>query len=217
MNRTSHLSPERVSAYLDRELPLGERRRLDLHLQSCSECRRRLDGLRGTVGRLAALPRSAPPPALAERVRWGVIGERLEPERRRLFGARLASGWGGWVALGSALVLALAVGFAHDFATARSRSLALKPPREVVTVSEQGFLFQPRTTSMAAGRTFVWNEDLWVEEGVAAASPRRTVLASSPAGRHLLARYHDLGYLISGGGRVLLRDRRDTLELWSGG
>ncbi len=216
MNRTSHLTAELVSAYLDRELPLAERRRLDLHLQSCTACRQSVDHLRGTLGRLAALPRSNPPAALAERVRWGVLGERREPERRRSFGARLTSGWGGLAALGSALVLALGVGIAHDFATARDRALALKPPREVVTVSEQGFLFQPQTTSRAAGRTFVWNEDLWVEEGVKEASPRRTVLASSPAGKQLLARYHDLGYLIRGGGRVLLRDRRDTLELWSG-
>ncbi len=215
MNRTSHLSPERVSAYLDRELPVTERRRLDLHLQSCSDCRQRLDHLRGTLGRLAALPRSVPPAALAERVRWGVLGE-LQPERGRSFGARLSNGWGGLVALGSALLLVVGFGLARDFANARDHALALKPPREVVTVSEQGFLFQPQTTSKAAGRTFVWNESLWVEEGVKEASPRRTVLASSPAGKQLLARYHDLGYLISGGGRVLLRDRRDTLELWSG-
>jgi hypothetical protein len=117
----------------------------------------------------------------------------------------------------TAAVVLLVVGVARDFSSARDRALALRAPREVVSVTNQGFLFQPQTTSEVAGRTFVWNDDnLWVEEGIRERAPHRTVLASSPTGRSLLARYRDLGYLISGGERVLLRDRRDTLELVNG-
>jgi hypothetical protein len=217
MNRPFHVTSELASAYLDRELPLPERRRLDLHLQSCAACRAHLEGMRGTIARLAAVPRSAPPADLRGRVRWDVLAEAARPAPRLPFALRLGGGWGGLMTFATAAVMLLMVGIVSDFSGARERALALRPPQEVVSVSFQGFMWQPPTTSEVAGRTFVWNDDnLWVEEGIRERAPHRTVLASSPAGRNLLARYRDLGYLISGGDRVLLRDRRDTLELWNG-
>ncbi len=78
----------------------------------------------------------------------------------------------------------------------------------------------PQTTSQVAGRVFVWSgdDDLWVQRGVdpAAASQPRAVLARSPAGRALLARFADLGVLLADGSRVVLRDNSETLELWNG-
>ncbi|HEV7671637.1 MAG TPA: anti-sigma factor [Thermoanaerobaculia bacterium] len=218
MNRLSnHVTSELASAYLDRELPLPERRRLDLHFETCADCRARLDRLRGTVALLTKVARSAPPVDLRERVRWGVLAEAARPTPRRLFAFRLGGGWGGLMTFATAAVMLLVVGIAHDFSTERDRALALKAPRGVVSVTSPGFLFQPQTTSEVAGRRFVWNDDnLWVEEGIRERAPRRVVRASSPAGRRLLARYRDLGYLISGGERVLLREQRDTLELWNG-
>ena len=217
MNRPFHVTSELASAYLDRELPLPERRRLDLHVETCADCRARLDRLRGTVALLSQLPRSAPPVDLARWVHWDVLAEAARPAPRRSFASRFSGSWGGLMTFGTAAVMLLVFGVVRDFSSARDRALELKAPREVVSVSNQGFLFQPQTTSEVAGRTFVWNDDnLWVEEGIRERAPHRTVLASSPTGRRLLARYHDLGYLISGGERVLLRDRRDTLELWNG-
>ncbi len=218
MNRPSqHVSTEVASAYLDRELPLAERRRLDLHLESCPDCRARLGRLRVTVSRLAEIPRSAPPADLAQRVRLSVLAAGSPPAPRRSLFARLASGWGGLATLATAAVALIAVGLLRDFSAERAQALALKAPREVVSVTSQGYMFQPPTTSEVAGRTFVWNDDnLWVEEGIRERDPHRVVLASSPAGRRLLARFRDLGYLLSGGERVLLRDQRDTLELWNG-
>lgn len=217
MNRPFHVTSELASAYLDRELPLPERRRLDLHFETCADCRLRLDRLRGTVDLLARVRRSAPPAELAQRVRREVLAEAGRGAPRRSFLSRLASGWGGLATLATAVVMLLTVGVVRDFSSMRDRALALKAPREVVSVSSQGFMFQPQTTSEVAGRTFVWNDDnLWVEQGVRQQAPHRMVLASSPTGRRLLARYRDLGYLISDGERVLLRDQRDTLELWNG-
>ena len=65
MNRPFHLTSELASAYLDRELASPERRRLDLHLETCSDCRARLERLSGTVALLRSVPRSAPPVDLA--------------------------------------------------------------------------------------------------------------------------------------------------------
>lgn len=217
MNRPFHVTSELASAYIDRELPLPERRRLDLHLQSCADCRERLDRLHGTVALLASVPRSAPPVDLARWVHWDVLAEAVRPVPRRSFARYLTSGWGGLMTLATAAFMLLGIGLARDLSGERARALALRAPHEVVSVTNPGFLFQPQTTSEVAGRTFVWNDDnLWVEEGVRERAPHRMVLASSPAGKQLLARYRDLGYLISGGERVLLRDRRDTLELWNG-
>jgi hypothetical protein len=217
MNRPFHLTSELASAYLDRELASPERRRLDLHLETCSDCRARLERLRGTVALLAQVPRSAPPADLLERVHWDVLVEAVRPVPRRSFASRLSGSWGGLMTFATAAVMLLVVGVVRDFSSARDRALALKAPREVVSVTSPGFLFQPPTTSEVAGRTFVWNDDnLWVQEGIGERAPRRVVLASSPTGRRLLARYRDLGYLISGGERVLLREQRDTLELLNG-
>ncbi|HXU29591.1 MAG TPA: zf-HC2 domain-containing protein [Thermoanaerobaculia bacterium] len=218
MNRPFHLTSELASAYLDRELPLPERRRLDLHLETCAHCRARLERLRGTVALLRSVPRSAPPVDLARWVHWDVLAEAVRPAPRRSIFARLArSGWGGLATLATAAVMLFTVGVVRDLSLERDRALALRVPREVVSVTNQGFLFQPPTTSEAAGRKFVWNDDnLWVQEGVRERAPHRVVLASSPTGRRLLARYRDLSYLISGGERVLLREQRDTLELSNG-
>jgi hypothetical protein len=100
------------------------------------------------------------------------------------------------------------------------------------------------TTSNVAGRTFVrheeedvWNAfrygytgtmvddeltggkrdgELWVEEGLASYKPRAQIDASSAMGRALLARYSDLRVLLEDGSRVVLRYRRETLELRGG-
>ncbi len=215
--RSQHLTSELASAYLDRELALPDRQQLDFHLETCTDCQARLDRLRGTVALLSQVRRCVPPADLAQRVRLGVLAEEARNAPRRSLFSRLASGWGGLATLASAAVMLITVGVVRDVSLERDRALALTAPHEVVSVTFQDFLFQPPTTSEVAGRTFVWNDDnLWVEEGVRERAPHRVVLASSPAGKQLLARYRDLGYLIADGERVLLRDRRETLELWNG-
>jgi Putative zinc-finger len=43
----THLSPEALAGYLDRDLPDEEQRRVELHLASCMECREELAEVRG--------------------------------------------------------------------------------------------------------------------------------------------------------------------------
>jgi len=98
------------------------------------------------------------------------------------------------------------------------------------------------TTSAVAGRIFVRQEDedvwnafrysytgtvaddvsgkrdgVWVEEGLVGHKPEAQVDAASTVGRALLARYADLGVLLKDGSRVVLRYRRETLELRGSG
>lgn len=77
----------------------------------------------------------------------------------------------------------------------------------------------PQTTSQVAGRVFVLSDDVWVQRGLDAgdaSQPRSLVPAHSPAGRALLAKFSDLGVLLADGSRVVMRDNRETLELWNG-
>ena len=56
-------APGQMSAYIDRELTAGARRRMEHHLDRCGQCRSLLDGLRGMLDALSILP---PPPDTPE-------------------------------------------------------------------------------------------------------------------------------------------------------
>lgn len=55
-----HPEPEALSALLDGDVPAGERRVLDAHLESCGECRMIADALRATVADLHSFPAVEP-------------------------------------------------------------------------------------------------------------------------------------------------------------
>ena len=52
---------ERLSAYLDEELPAGERAEVSAHLVGCSECASRLSEMAALGERARELPQEAPP------------------------------------------------------------------------------------------------------------------------------------------------------------
>jgi anti-sigma factor RsiW len=62
----------RLSDYLDDDLPPGERRRVEAHVELCPECRRVLRTLRRTLEGLMSLRMTAPrevAPGVIERLR----------------------------------------------------------------------------------------------------------------------------------------------------
>jgi anti-sigma factor RsiW len=73
----AHVSPERLSAYLDDELEAGERRALQAHLAACESCAALYAALCHALELLASVPRLVPTEPIARRVR-----DRLELERR---------------------------------------------------------------------------------------------------------------------------------------
>src|SRR3982750_3655907 len=64
---------DRLSEYLDDELPPSERIALEAHLRSCRDCSTTLDELRDVVSRAASLPAPPPPPPPAD------LGPAVEP------------------------------------------------------------------------------------------------------------------------------------------
>src|SRR5688500_4598638 len=63
---------DRLSEYLDGDLPLSERRELEKHLESCFECHSVLAELREVVARGRTLPDAEPANDL-----WSGIAERI--------------------------------------------------------------------------------------------------------------------------------------------
>jgi len=61
---STHATTERLSAYLDRQLPTAESREVEDHLADCPVCRQRFAGMRNVVASLRHLERMAPPPTL---------------------------------------------------------------------------------------------------------------------------------------------------------
>jgi len=76
---------ERLSEYLDGELPVAERAALEAHLESCSDCRAILAGLRRVAARAHSMELQAPRhdlwPGIARRI--GATPARDTPAGRR--------------------------------------------------------------------------------------------------------------------------------------
>jgi hypothetical protein len=168
----------------------------------------------GTADAATALPR-LPRLRRWRRSWWQGAGEPAP--RRALLSAPLAAGLVLIVSL-----LAIEHGTAPGlgaFDPALPRTVRLNPQFRVSEVLGDAPVVMPQTTSEVAGRVFVYSDDVWVQRGLDASDvsePRARVPAGSPRGRALLARYGDLAVLIADGSRVVLRDRRATLELWNG-
>lgn len=65
----SHPKVEILSSYLDAELAPPTSRRLEVHLQECTDCRRRLWGLRRVAQRLGEMERMGAPEGLGDEIR----------------------------------------------------------------------------------------------------------------------------------------------------
>ena len=102
---------ERLSAYLDGELPASEREPLERHLAGCAECRRELNELREVRALLRALPVPALPRSFAL-PGGGAVPEPIAPRRNARSGragsliARTAQ-WTGGIAAAAGLILVL--------------------------------------------------------------------------------------------------------------
>lgn len=86
---------EELSAYVDDELDGTARLRIEQHLETCADCRARVDGLRETAHAVRALPMESPPRSFS-----------IPPQRRPSFR------WApvGWLGAAAAAVLVIVVG-----------------------------------------------------------------------------------------------------------
>jgi hypothetical protein len=213
MNR--HVTTEQLSAYLDRELGLAERRQIEAHLAACSACGTQLDSMRRVLNGLGSIRRTAPPPAIAQQIRSRIAAEAAAPAppfRRLLF---LVSGLSRRQSLQTSLAMALTLVVCVSLVGHGMGIGEAKPQEEVfvVDVSPETPLSLPQTKSTVAGRDFVLTEVGWVQEGLEGKQPASLVDIHSPEGQALLTQYSDLGFLLADGSPVVLRYNLETVEL----
>lgn len=220
MNR--HISAEQLSAYIDSELGFVEMLEIESHCGDCRQCAARLAALHHVVNGLSRIERAAPPPYLEERIRreahaqsrWQMVVRWLKALLALPTGATLRTALASGLGVGLSLLL---VGYGMRVQPLGQAGKPAAPPaaREVVTVeaSDEAPTPYPQTTSEVAGREFVWTGQTWVQRGLEGETPSAHVDTLSPVGRALLAKYEDLGFLLSDGSKVVLRYKLETVEL----
>jgi anti-sigma factor (TIGR02949 family) len=171
------------------ELPAGERRAIEAHLEACPTCARRLELEDALLGALRqGLAREAAPPELRWRVQAALRREPVpwKPERRWLLGP-----WG--AALAASLALAALLGLVlRDLSPAPTRSAAVEPVRrEVVVVDRdcalEGASFQAQRHCPAGRHLNALQVDAqrYWNPGLDSAAGRRLALDPALRGRRL--------------------------------
>lgn len=164
-----HLTVDELSAYLDEELLAPERLGVETHLEDCTDCRERLDGLRSVALGLRSVERLSPPPLLEHSLKRQLsLVDREEPAWRRApVVGRLQSN----LLLLFALVIALALMVAL-FSDALSRvghggSTIVAPPSGGVgfpAYEDAGVV----RLEVIRNRVFEVERETWRERGVGA-------------------------------------------------
>ncbi|MGD2080998.1 MAG: zf-HC2 domain-containing protein [Nitrospirota bacterium] len=131
---------DRLSEYLDGELPPGERRGVEQHLAACEGCRKELSELEATLGHLDSLSEVEPPPfytqGVMRRVREearpgpGLLGRLFFPLRVKLPAEALA------LALVAVVAIYVFKAMGPEV-TMKPEEVAMKPPT-VASAPEAG-------------------------------------------------------------------------------
>lgn len=213
MNR--HITTEQLSAYLDTELGVAEKRQLEAHCEACPECGARLASMRRVVTGLGRVERAALPPALHQQIRRQMVQEipphgiRKVWQSLRFMLFPLSPALRTSAAMGMALVIGL---FAVSHSVVSFSEPVQAQEIEVVTVKPGEAEFGP-TTSEVDGRKFIFTEEGWVQSGLEGTVPAAQVDANSPRGKELLKRSPNLKLLLVEGSSVVLTYGLQTVEI----
>src|SRR5438034_1691900 len=147
---TGHMHEEwtdKLSEYLDGELPDDERRAVDAHLRSCAECSAVLAALKRVVARAQGVGTGVPRPPAADL--WDGIAARIEAPQHRLVSLSRRSAEGAKAdparrvtftlpQLAAAAVLIAAVSGGAVWSVVNRRAAAPVPSTAAVTQSAPG-------------------------------------------------------------------------------
>ncbi|HYG65272.1 MAG TPA: zf-HC2 domain-containing protein [Thermoanaerobaculia bacterium] len=212
-----HIRDEMLSAYLDGEIEPARERTIDHHLNSCEECRARLNGMRGLVLELRRAPRLQPPPPLAHQVRQQVMEQApagvWESLRALLAGRPLHPAMHSVMAMGLALVLSVSL-----VRVEREQRLARTVPPATPTSTEEpvtdvqvllGRVIYRQTTIQLGDIEFVLYDaqGRFVQEGLEGSEPETRVDSRSPEGRAVLTDRTYLGLVLDEGYSVVLSSK----------
>ena len=131
-----HIEVEQISAYLDGQLALAERTRMESHLQGCAVCRDELESLRRTVALVQALPRVSTPRAFTlSEAQVGIRQRDAQPAWR----GGLLRGLGTATALALVALVAITVlrppGWVPSAPVAREAPAEARAPKEIASTA----------------------------------------------------------------------------------
>ena len=189
-----HCTVEALSTYVDSELPDGERRELEAHIEECEDCRVRLDRLQGVVGQLRRLEDVAAPPTLGWQVQRQVrlesgklsLTQRFEDRLSRLLRQPLMAPLFAVIIAFGAILYLFSLGVARQTASetrvviggVEPSSITEEPP----ALSRETDVDGLASSLTIAGRDFLLVEGVWTEVGLEDRLPEeRLDLASDGA------------------------------------
>lgn len=205
---TACVELDRLSAYLDGELPAREERAVEEHVAGCPSCRAELDGLRAVVHRLQDLQRATPPAALGSEVARRVTLEtrpstllgRLEAALRRL----AAVDPGTLVSFGVVLALvAITALFVAGIEESERRPIQAGRGEDWSGVE--------LVTVVVDGRTFDRDGALWRERG--AGEPGATLQPGDPRAEAVFAAHPALRRLLHGAEGIVVETAAGTVRI----
>ena len=180
----SHLATQRLSAYLDDELPDRDQRLVEAHVAQCSVCRGRLHGLRLVVSELQRVPAVEAPPTLARRIeteaamRWGP----LSPPGPRLFGRGGIGLLQQMIQLSAVTAASMAmIGMLLTYAS----TLDARQGDSDAALAEMALASD---RAVVAGRSFVFRDQVWWQENLVTRLGARPPAAPTIAMQDALAR-----------------------------
>ncbi len=126
--KCSHVK-RKLSAYLDGELSIAEKKEIESHLQQCSGCQEELTALSSVTDALSILEGMEPPPYFMDRVRQGIRDEaRSIPFLERIRSIAIS------IATATAVVVSLLIG--NQFGRTLYRSVAATAVSEAAEESD---------------------------------------------------------------------------------
>ncbi len=153
---STHIEVEQLSAYLDEQLALAERTRVESHLQGCAVCRGELESLHRTVALLQALPRVPVPRAFTLSEAQVGIGRRAAQPAWR---GGLLRGIGAATALALVAVVAATVlrqpGWTPSATVARQAPAAVSVTQEAAPAAAPAAALAPEQPQALSVETVV--------------------------------------------------------------
>ncbi len=213
---TSHASAEMLSAYLDQQLVAREARELEEHLETCSQCHVRLEGLRKVIDNLRSIHELSPPstlqqavvrrialtdepPGLLDRFEQGLSLLNRQNPILAMFGVVIA------------LVLFIYL-FSYNLKLHENQNSTIPvifqdPPAAIADIAAG-------TRLVVADRSLVWSaEGYWLEEGIDVGAVSHSLEIDSSAGSELLAAHPKLAEVAALGRAAVINIEGDVIRL----
>lgn len=169
---------EELSAYIDNELPLSQRQKIEQHLQLCKECYDEYFELQATSAIMRSLREIEPPPGLKEKVQERLIKE----EKQGIWQKILRRPWHSLGAAAAGLLLLIGSwNVLFDGGLAKiNTGIPEQDAAEIQYVAEDFAEHDSSVNGKSSERVFKPNEEAEAPTMYMAGSPSDTIMMAAP-------------------------------------